>query len=106
MTDKKIKEPLTTNTKIGSRKIPAAEFRKFFKQTLGDDYENYPLARNVIKASVLHRGKTLGEIIEECINPSGNKSLEEILAENRFSHIPQSEKDFILAFDKVMNSVG
>jgi hypothetical protein len=36
------KEPLTSDTVIGSRKITAVEFRKFFKQELGDDYEKYP----------------------------------------------------------------
>jgi len=63
------KEPLTENTIIGSRKIAAAEFRKFFKRVLGDDYEKYPLAWSVIKSSSSHSGKSLKEIIDECRDP-------------------------------------
>jgi len=71
--DKIEKEPLTTDTIIGSRKIIAAEFRKFFKNVLGDDYEKYPLAWSVIKSSSLHKGKSLKEIIDECRNPTEQK---------------------------------
>jgi len=60
------KEPLTEDTVIGSRKISAVEFRKFFKKTLGEDYEKYPLVWNVIKLSANHKGKSLREIIDEC----------------------------------------
>jgi len=67
------KEPLTEDTVIGSRKIPATEFRKFFKKMLGEDYEKYPIVRNVIKVSILHKGKTLKEIMDECLNPSEEK---------------------------------
>ena len=38
--DKIKNESLTEDTVIGSRKISATEFRKFFKKTLGEDYEN------------------------------------------------------------------
>ena len=67
--DKTRKEPLTHDTIIGSKKITAAEFRKFFKRELGDDYEKYPLAWSVIKTSSLHRDKSLREIIDGCLNP-------------------------------------
>ena len=53
------KEPLTEDTIIGSRKISAVEFRKFFKKTLGEDYEKYPVVGNVIKVSLNHKGKPL-----------------------------------------------
>jgi len=39
---------LTHDTTNGSKKITAAEFRKFFKQELGDDYEEYPFACGAI----------------------------------------------------------
>jgi len=100
------KEPLTEDTIIGSQKITAAEFRKFFKKTLGDDYEKNPVAWNVIKASLNYKGKTLKEIIAECHSPVRSKSLEEILAENRFKIISMSDKAFIIAFDKAMNEMG
>ena len=104
--EKAVKEPLTEDTVIGSRKITATEFRKFFKKTLGDDYEKNPVAWNVIKMSLNYKGKTLGEILEECNNPVNSKSLEEILAEDRFKVISAPDKSFIISFDKVMNEVG
>ena len=61
------KEPLTYDTVIGSRKIKADEFRKFFKAELGDDYEKYSLAWDVVKVSANHRGKSLKEIIDGCL---------------------------------------
>jgi len=103
MMDKIKKEPLTEDTIIGSNKISAVEFRKFFKKTLGEDYEKYPVVRNVIKVSLNHKGKTLKEIIGECYHPMGSKSLEEILAEDRFNIISMPDKAFIIAFDKALN---
>jgi len=99
-------EPLTEDTVIGSGKISAAEFRKFFKKTLGDDYEKYPVVHSVIKVSLNHKGKTLREILEECRNPPGSKSLEEVLAEDRFKIISMPDKAFILAFDKALSAAG
>jgi len=104
--DKVKKEPLTEDTVIGSRKISAVEFRKFFKKTLGEDYEKYPVVHNVIKVSLNHKGKSLKEIIDECYNPVGSKSLKEILAEDRFKIISMPDMVFIIAFDKAMNEVG
>ena len=106
MTDKEKKEPITEDTVIGSRKIAAAEFRKFFKKTLGEDYEKYPVAWDVIKVSMNHKGKTLREIIEECLNPSGPKDLKGLLSESRFNHVSKSDKAFIIAFDQAMNEMG
>ena len=104
--DKIKAEPLTEDTVIGSRKISAAEFRKFFKKTLGEDYEKYAVARNVVKVSMNHKGKSLKEIVDECFNPPKDKDLEEILSESRFNIISQSDKDFMKAFDKAMSDMG
>ena len=60
------KEPLTEDTVIGSRKISAVEFRKFFKKVIEEDYEKYPIIWSIIKVSANHKGKSLKEIIEEC----------------------------------------
>ena len=100
------KKMLTEDTVIGSRKISAAEFRKFFEKTLGEDYEKYAVARNVIKVSLSHKGKTLKQIVEECFNPPTSKTLEEILLERRFNIISQPDKDFMKAFDKSMHDLG
>ena len=106
MGKKTIKEPFTEDTVIGSQKITAAEFSIFFKKTLGDDYEKNPFACSVIKMSLSHKGKTLKEIIEECNNLAGNKSLKELLAEDRFKIISITDKSFIAAFDKAINEAG
>jgi len=104
--EKAKKDPLTEDTIIGLRKISAAEFRKFFKKTLGDDYENNPVARSFIKLPLNHKGKTLKQVIEECNNPVLNKSLAEILDEDRFKIISTSDKSFIVTLDRAMNEVG
>ena len=85
-------DPITLNTVIGSRKITAAEFRKFFKQELGDDYEKYPIAYNVIKISSHYTGKSLKEIITECFNPSKYEILEIITLEYQKNHKPKIEE--------------
>jgi len=105
MINKVKKESLTENTIIGSRKITSAEFRKFFEKTLGEDYEKYPVIHSFIKVPLNHKGKYLKEIIEECFNPSGTKSLESILSERRFGNISESDKVFIVAFNKAMNEM-
>lgn len=106
MEQKTINEPLTEDTVIGSKKITAAEFRKFFKKTLGEDYEQNPVVCSFIKIPLSHKGKTLKEIIEECKNPPVEKCLEEILSENRFNIISVSNKAFIVAFDKAITEMG
>jgi len=101
-----IKAPITEDTVIGSRKIIAIEFRKFFMKTLGDDYEKNPVVRNVIKVPLNYKGISLREILEKCNNPMKNKSLKEVLTEDRFNVISTSDKSFIIVFDKVINERG
>ena len=100
------KEQLSEDTIIGSRKITAAEYRKFFKKALGEDYEQNAVAMDVIKASLNHKGKSLKVVMEECLNPPKIKNLDETLSENRFKIISAADIDFIKAFDKVMNEMG
>ena len=64
------KEPLTEEYIIGSKKNTSAEFRKYFKETLGEDYEKYAVVVDVLKNVFSYKGRTLKEIIEECHNPS------------------------------------
>jgi len=69
-----IKGAITEDTIIGSRKISLAQFDKFFKAALGEDYEKYPLAWDASRMPSRHRGKSLKEIVTECINnPFENK---------------------------------
>ena len=75
--DKEKKDPLTEETIIGSRKISAAEFQKFFKETLGEDYEKHAVAMDVLKGMFPYKGRTLKEIIEECYHPSWYEKMDE-----------------------------
>ena len=106
MSEKIKREPITTSTVIGSQKISANEYRKFFKETLGDDYGKNKYIKGFINAPLNHKWKTLKEILEERNNPIGDKCLEEILAENRFKIISAPDKAFIIAFDKALNEMG
>jgi len=72
-----IKESLTEEYIIGSTKNTSAEFRKFFKETLGEDYEKYAVAADVLKNVFSYKGRTLKEIIDECHYPSWYKKMDE-----------------------------
>jgi len=100
------KEPLTNDTVIGSRKIAAAEFRKFFKHVLGDDYEKYPLAWDVIKMSSFHNGKSLKEIIDGCLNPKEQKIPEIIILEYQKKHKPKIEAVIPYILDGDMQKIA
>ena len=100
------KVPLTEATVIGSRHISAADFRKFFQKTLGEAYEKNPIAWDVIKMSANHQGKTLGEILAECLHPPGPKGLADLLSERRFNTIAEADKAFVLAFDQAIGILG
>ena len=71
------KEPLTEEYIIGSMKNTSAEFRKYFKETLGEDYEKHAVVVDVLKNVFFYKGKTLKEIIEECHNPSWYERMDE-----------------------------
>ena len=75
MTDKE--EPLTEETIIGSRKCAAAEFRKFFRETLGEEYEKHAVVMDVLNKSFYFKGRTLQEILDECLHPSWYQKMDE-----------------------------
>ena len=74
------KKPLTDEYIIGSDKNTAAEFRKYFRKTLGDDYEKYAVVMDVLKNVFSYKGKTLKEITDECRNPSWYDEMGESVA--------------------------
>jgi len=71
------KELLTEDYIIGSRKNSAAEFRQFFQEILGEDYDKYDVVMDVLKASFYYKGRTLKEIIDECYHPSWYEKMDE-----------------------------
>ena len=51
-------------------------------------------------------GKTLKEALEEFNDPSIPKTMEEFLTERRFNIVKESDKAFLIAFDKEVNALG
>ena len=102
----KVKESVTNDTVIAFGKPSSAELRKFFKNALGEHYEKYASELDYTKLWNKHIGKTLQEVMQECMNPTGTQSIEKILSERRFDHISEPDKNFIIAFDDAMIKQG
>ena len=103
---RKKKEPLTEDTVVVFGQISSAEYKKYFIKVLGDDYEKHADAVNYNVLWNKHIGKTLKEVVDECLNLSSPKSLDEILSERRFNTVSESDKAFITAFNDAMNKMG
>lgn len=89
-----MKASLTEETIIGSQKITKAELRKFFKETLQNEYENYAvIIEDVLKKIFVYgtpfKGITLKKIIENRANPSW---YEEVAQSITSFHIQKSTK--------------
>ena len=100
------KEQITEDTVIVFGKFPSSEYKKFFKKALGDNYEKYAAAVDYTSLYKKHIGKTIKEVINDCLDSSELKKLEDVLSERRFDAISEAEKVFIIAFDKEMNAIG
>ena len=105
----KNKKILPKDTLIVWNKFPVGEYRNFFQETTGKeikpgdkirpnmDFQNWLFSQS---------GKTLEDALEEYLNPSEPKNMEEILSERRFNVLSESNKMFIVAFDKAINDLG
>jgi len=124
----KTKELLSEDTIIVRRPFPisdeykslANEYLKFFKQTLGDKFKTGENGRMGFVGRLSFQdwiptqtGKTLKEAATEWslqldayANQPQNQSLEEKLKGRRYNHIPETDKAFIVTFDKTMNEYG
>lgn len=99
----KNKTILPDNTLIIWNEHPVSEYRQFFAEKTG---EEKPKGNNFQVWLFSQAGKTLSEALEEYLHPSNPKTMEEMLSERRFNTLSTSEKAFIVAFDKAMNSLG
>jgi hypothetical protein len=99
----KIKKLLEENTVIVWGSIPVGEYRKFFEQAISKEFAG---DKNFQTWLFTQAGKTLKEATEYYFNPSGQKNMEEFLSERRFNIISDSDKTFIIAFDKAINELG
>ena len=96
---------LPDDTLIIWNKHPVGEYRKFFQQATGNDkletgsmdFQSWLFSQ---------AGKTLAEALEEYLHPSAHESIEQFLTERRFDIISEPDKDFIIAFDKVISEFG
>ncbi len=83
--------------------FPVGKFRDFFIQTTGKeilpgmDFQTWLFSQ---------AGKTLSEALEEYLHPAGQKTLEEFFTERRFNNVSESDKEFIIAFDKEISALG
>jgi hypothetical protein len=96
---------LAEDTVIIWGKVPVGECRKFFQQATGKE-EIVTVCKDFQTWLFTQTGKTLKEALEELNNPSGSKSMEELMSERRFNIVKEQDKAFIIAFDKAINELG
>lgn len=101
----KKKELLPEDTVIIWNKHPVGEYRKFFQQATGKK-EIVTVCKDFQTWLFTQTGKTLKEALEEYYHPSEQKNMEQFLSERRFDIIKESDKVFIIAFDKAINELG
>ena len=99
------KQVLTGDTLIIWNLHPVNEYRKFFLQATGEK-EIAPGGMIFQNWLFSQAGKTLAEALEEYLHPSEHENIAAFLTERRFDLISESEKEFIVAFDKEMNNFG
>jgi hypothetical protein len=104
----KAKKLLADDTIIVFGKIPVGEYRKFFMQALGDEYDNHFTTGGDFQNWLLgtQGGRTLNEALDEIKNPLGVRSMPELLAERRCSSISDANKEFIIAFNSAITELG
>jgi hypothetical protein len=97
---------LTEDSVIAMGDISVGDFRKYFEQTFGNNFTDNIKDMNFQEWLNTQAGKTLKEGVKEYINPSGNKTINELLNEKRFDYISKENKLFIIEFTKQMNSIN
>ncbi|MCL2409295.1 MAG: hypothetical protein FWC96_06735 [Oscillospiraceae bacterium] len=101
----KTKELLPEDTVIAWNNGPLDEYRRFFRQSTGND--EIKAGKNEFNTWLfMQTGKTLKEALDEYRNPSGQKDMKDILSERRFEIISKAAKTFIVAFDEAINALG
>ena len=104
------KTTITNETVIGFGKPTSAEAQRFFKKTLGAEYEKFKGDLWYTNLWAKHSGKTMGQLVAECVDGSIQnhtiKSLQELLQEERYSIVSNADKDFIISYDQFMSDMG
>ena len=83
------------------KSIPIGAYEKYFKEATGKElFENFHAWLGN------QAGKTIKEALASFYDQSNPKTLEEWLSEERFNIISESDKAFIIAFDKEFVALG
>ena len=101
----KNKNILTNDTIIVWAKIPLNDFRNYFHQVFGKNFERKH-KKDFGDFLNTQMGKTLQEAVDDYTNNYLPKNITELLSERRFKFISEANKAFIIAFDKAMNEFG
>lgn len=97
------KTKLTEDTIIEiGKSIPLSKFRNFFEEATGKKLSGGEFQPWLNAQS----GKTLKEAVEAFSQATEQKSMKEIMEENRFSIVIDSDKEFIKLFDKEIETLG
>jgi len=98
------KETLSAATEIMWGNHPVSDYRNFLYQAVGKDIiDSKP---DFYKWIYHHTGKTIGEVADDIHRGYAPTTMTELLAERRCEHISETDKAFIVAFDKAMNDAG
>ncbi|MCI8331928.1 MAG: hypothetical protein HFE78_03810 [Clostridiales bacterium] len=94
---------LTEDTIIEiGKSISLSKYRAYFQEKTGDDLSGFAFQSWLNTQA----GKTLKEALLAYGQARKPKCMEELLLENRFSMISDSDKDFIIQFDKEIRCLG
>ena len=83
---------------------PIGKYRDFLYQAMGKEFIDSK--GDFQKWLLPHFGKTLKELVNEMQNNYEAKNLTELLKERRLDIVSESDKVFIIAFDKAINELG
>jgi hypothetical protein len=84
------------------KSITLSKFREFFEKTTGKELSGAEFQPWLNTQA----GKTLKEAVGAFSQVTERKSMNEIMKENRFSIITESDKKFIISFDKEIETLG
>jgi len=107
MNNKLLSQDTTILSTVGNADAPPiGEYRNFLYEAIGHDFVDNMDYSAFQKWLFSHTGKTLKELVDEHNNNYKPKNMEQLLAEKRFNAISQTDKAFIIAFDKEINKLG
>jgi len=106
MSKKLLAESTVIESSVGSSNgISIGDYRNFLYQAIGKDFIDSMDYSVFQKWLFSHTGKTLKEVVDEYNDGYKAENLKDLISEKRFSILSESDKAFIIAFDKGMNEL-